>query len=198
LDGNKLFQPSALAPAVQEAIATGFAELIEDLPMAAHYQLEFRHAPAIGPNAFALPGGIIAITDEMITLSESVEEVLAVLAHEIGHVERRHALRHVLQDSATAAIAATFTSDAASLTLAVSGLPVLLAQTKYSREFETEADEYGFAVLKRHGLSPEDFASLMQRLSANRDEKDERKWSFLSTHPVTDERIARARAAAQN
>lgn len=198
LDENKLFQPSALAPAAREEIAAGFAKLTQDLPLAPYYRLEFRHAPTIGPNAFALPGGIVVMTDEMIERSESVEEALAVLAHEIGHVERRHALRHVLQSSATAALAATVTSDASSLTLAVSGLPVLLAQTKYSRAFEIEADEFGFVLLKRHGLSPEHFASLMQRLSTDRNETDERKWSFVSTHPVTAERIARARAAAQD
>jgi len=197
LDENKLFAPSELDPEVQQTIATGFAQFTRELPLAAHYRLEFRAAPAVGPNAFALPGGIVVITDELIALCESPEEALAILAHEIGHVEQRHALRHLLQDSATAVLAATITSDASSLTLAVSGLPVLLAQTKYSREFEAEADAYGFALLKRHQLSPEHFATAMEKLRADGDDKLEREWSFLSTHPVTADRIARARAAAR-
>lgn len=197
LDANEWFRQSKVAPDVQEELRAGFARLADGLPMAAHLRLEFRDAPGIGPNAFALPGGTIVITDQMIELSESAAEVYAVLAHEIGHVERRHALRHILQDSVSAAAAATLTADASTLTLAVSGLPVLLAQARYSRQFETEADEYGFALLKQHDLSPEDFATLMERVSAKRDPQTERSMSFLSTHPVTADRIARARQAAQ-
>jgi Zn-dependent protease with chaperone function len=133
----------------------------------------------------------------MIDVADSVEEVYAVLAHEIGHVERRHSLRHIVQNSVTAAVAAAFTSDVSSLTLAVSGIPVLLAQAKYSREFETEADTFAFALLKKNDISPENFATLMERLSAKRNPRSEGSMAFLSTHPVTAERIARARAAAR-
>jgi hypothetical protein len=116
LDENGLFGESELDPETRQAIAAGFTEFTRELPLAAHYRLEFRAAPAIGPNAFALPGGIVVVTDELVDLSETLEEVLAVLAHEIGHVEHRHALRHLLQDSATAVLAATVASDASSLT----------------------------------------------------------------------------------
>ncbi|MBI3900265.1 MAG: M48 family metallopeptidase [Gammaproteobacteria bacterium] len=197
LDDNEMFEESEVDADVQEEINKGFAELSAGLPQAAHYHLEFRNAPAIGANAFAFPGGTIVVTDELIELSESPDEVLAVLAHEIGHVERRHAMRHLLQDSATATIATAITNDASSLTLAVSGFPVMLAQAKYSREFEAEADEFGFKLLKQHNLSPEAFATMMERMTEDREDEDERRLSFISTHPVTTERIARARAAAQ-
>lgn len=196
LDDRKLFLPSKTSPQVRKQLTAGFAELARGLPREHDLRLEFRNAPAVGPNAFAFPGGIVVITDQMINLTKSPEEAYAVLAHEIGHVERRHALRHVVQDSVTAAAAATFTSDVSSLTFAVSGIPVLLAQAKYSREFETEADDFAFMLLKKHGISPNYFASLMERLSAKRDRRTEGRMAFLSTHPVTAERIARARAAA--
>jgi predicted Zn-dependent protease len=84
----------------------------------------------------------------------------------------------------------------ASLSVAVAGLPALLAQAKYSREFETEADEFAFQLLKQHGRSPEAFATLMERL-AGEDDGAERSYAFLSTHPMTAERVQRARAAAR-
>ena len=195
IDARKIFAPSKLDPDTQRLIEEGFAKLHRDLPLAAHYRLEFRHSPAIGPNAFAFPGGIIVITDEMVQKAASPGEALAVLAHEIGHVERHHAMRHILQDSAVATLAATLTSDASSLSLAVSGLPVMIAQTKYSREFESEADEFAFRLLKQHDISPELFASLMERLSEEHG-ADESMWSFISSHPITAKRIARAREAA--
>ncbi len=195
LDDNKWFGPTQLSPDLQGRIRQGFDELHSGLPMDSHYRLEFRDAPVIGPNAFALPGGTIVITDAMVKVAESPEEVLAVLAHEIGHVERRHATRHMLQDSAVAVSVAAITSDAASLSVAVAGLPVALARTRYSREFESEADDYAFRLLKQHGLSPEAFAALMERLAAKQGDAGQ-ALAFLSSHPVTAERIRRAREAA--
>jgi Zn-dependent protease with chaperone function len=196
LDKQKWFKPTNLAPHKRKNILRGFDRLRSDLPLKKYYQLEFRDSPIIGPNAFALPGGTIVITDDMVKFAKSQEEVLAVLAHEIGHVELRHTLRSVLQNSAVAVLAATVTSDAASLSVAVAGLPAMMAQTKYSREFETAADDYAFRLLKQKGYSPAAFATLMERLSKNH-EKVERMFAYVSTHPVTAERIARARAAAQ-
>ncbi|MFL6621907.1 MAG: M48 family metallopeptidase [Sulfurifustis sp.] len=197
LDEHEWFHPTELAAEEQDELRAGFARLTEELPVAPNLRLEFRNAPAIGANAFALPGGTIVITDQMIELADTTEEIQAVLAHEIGHVEKRHALRHILQDSAVAVVVATLTSDASTFTAAVSGLPALLAQANYSRAFEAEADAYAFDLLVRRRVSPEHFATMMERLSAARDPAAERRLSFLSTHPVTADRIARARAAAR-
>lgn len=197
MDKNGWFKPTVIESDKQKIIMDGFNWMTGDLPFKEYYHLEFRASKMLGPNAIALPGGIIIITDDMVKAAETTEEVLAVLAHEIGHVELRHALRSVLQNSIVAAAAATATSDAASLSAAVAGLPALLAQTKYSREFETAADDYAFKLLKTKGYSPLSFASIMERL-AKKYEKDTGAGAFayVSTHPVTAERVQRARDAA--
>lgn len=194
LDNNQWFRPTRLRMSTRDTILKSFAELRSGLPNESYLHLEFRDAPGVGPNAFALPGGTIVITDQMVLMTKSLAEVDAVLCHEIGHVEHRHALRGLLQNSVVGLVAATLTGDAASLSTAVAGLPVVVAQTRYSRGFETEADDYAFALLKKHGLSPEAFATLMERLSAKTGKKEGRL-VFLSTHPVTAERIRRAREA---
>lgn len=194
LDANGWFKPTTVDEDMRFFIGKEFEELRAGLPTARQLRLEFRDS-FIGPNAVALPGGTVVITDAMVQEAESLDEIAAVLAHEIGHVERRHALRHLLQGSAVAVAAATLTADAASLSVAVAGVPTLLAQTKYSREFETEADDFAFALLKSRGRSPAAFATLMERL-AGEDENNRRGLGFLSTHPVTAERVQRARAAA--
>ncbi|MGE5240709.1 MAG: M48 family metallopeptidase [Bacteroidota bacterium] len=196
LDENKWFGASQIAPDMQARIRQGFDELRDGLPLASHCRLEFRDSPFIGPNAFALPGGTIVITDAMVQTAESPEEVLAVLAHELGHVQRRHAMRHVLQDSAVAVAATAVTADAASLGVAVAGLPAVLARATYSRQFETEADDFAFQLLRSRGLSPEAFATLMERLTRKQQDA-ERALAFVSSHPVTAERIRRAREAAK-
>lgn len=195
MDDNHLFKPTGLTKTAQDRIRDGFDTLRSGLPLEQYYRLEFRDAPAIGPNAFALPGAIIVITDDMVETAESTEEVLAVLAHEIGHVEHRHSMRHLLQDSLVATLITSVTSDAASLNVSVGGLPTLLAQTKYSRQFESEADGFAFKLLKRHNLSPAAFATFMERLAENRGHDG--PFAFLSTHPATAERIEQAQAAAE-
>lgn len=177
----------------EELIRRDFEKLYRGLPLARYYQLEFRRSDYLGANAIALPGGTIILTDGMVNAAYSENEIMAVLAHEIGHVELRHTLRHLIQDSAVLALAATITGDAASVSTTVSGFPVLLAQTKYSRKFEGEADEFAFKLLRKKGIPPGAFADIMERLSQN--EKDERAFAFISTHPVTADRIRRARQA---
>lgn len=164
LDENNWLHASNMDLEQQDTILEIFNNLHKDLSMSKYINLEFRRSDFLGPNAFAFPGGIIVIMDEMINTAESEEEVLAVLAHEIGHVEMRHSLRQVLQTSAVALVATTITADAASLSVAVAGLPAILAQTKYSRDFEIEADDFAYELLKRNDISPEAFASLMERL----------------------------------
>jgi predicted Zn-dependent protease len=197
LDKKEWFQPTNLDMTTQQNIKDGFDRLLSDLPLKDHYQLELRASKVMGANAFAFPGGTIVITDDMAKTADSPEEVQAVLAHEIGHVELRHAMRSILQNSAVVAAVAAVTSDAASLSVAIAGLPVLLAQTKYSREFEAAADEYAFNLLKQKGYSPDAFASLMERLAKKHGES-ERAFTYVSTHPVTEERVKRARDAAKN
>jgi predicted Zn-dependent protease len=94
-----------------------------------------------------------------------------------------------------AVAAATITGDAATLSVAIAGLPSLVAQAEYSRDFETEADDYAFQLLHEHGMSPEAFATVMERIEADC-ECEPGALDFLSTHPVTEERIERARATA--
>jgi Zn-dependent protease with chaperone function len=89
-DKEEWFEPSNLEVEIQDEIYEGFIELSNQLQFQEYYLLEFRSGGVFGPNAFALPGGIVVLTDELVDASETVEEVLAVLAHEIGHVELRH------------------------------------------------------------------------------------------------------------
>ena len=194
-DDKQWFTASQIDQGLQDSIKKKFNRLHLGLLMSNYINLKFRNSKPMGPNAFALPGGTIVITDQMIAMADSEEEVLAILAHEIGHAERRHSMRQILQSSFVALAAATITADAASLSAAVAGLPVIVARTKYSRDFETEADEFAFDLLKRHHIPTEAFASIMERLDKER--KAGRKLAFISTHPITRERIKRAREASK-
>jgi predicted Zn-dependent protease len=196
LDGQGWLQPSKLSDEVQTALRADFDTLRQGLAHESQVRLEFRASPKLGANALALPGGTIVVTDALVKLSNSRREVAAVLAHELGHIEQRHAMRQVLQSSIVILVAATIVGDAA--TLGVSGVPAVLAQARYSRELESEADEFAFQLLRKHDISPEYFASFMTKMAQSANKGEARQQSnFLSTHPITSERIERARAAAR-
>ncbi len=195
LEKEDWVKPTNVDADTRGQISSGFDRLIENLPRRHVYQLRFCDSPIFGANAFAFPGGVVVVTDDLVHLAESNDEVLAVLAHEIGHVEERHMLKGVLQQSAVAVVITAITSDASTLSAAVTGLPMVLAQMKYSRSFEASADEFAFDLLKRKGLSPAAFATMMERLSENKEMPATMK--YLSSHPLTEERTRRAREAAQ-
>ena len=131
-----VFSPSDVEEDLQGQFLAIFGAMTQGLTDVRDMRLEFRKSDLIGPNALALPSGVIVVTDELVLLAEHEEELIAVLAHEIGHVMNRHTLRRLLQNSAAALVIASLTGDVTSLTALSAGMPTLLLETKYSRAFE--------------------------------------------------------------
>lgn len=196
IDGS-LCQASKLDAARQQALRERLALLTAGLDDGYAYRLELRDC-RIGANAFALPGGAILMTDALVKLAGNDDRISAVLAHEIGHVRHRHGLRIGLQAAGVAALTAAVLGDAVSISSLALTLPTALLQSGYSREFETEADDYAFQRLREAGISPGAFAEMMelfQKGEAKRSGDDSS--DYFSTHPATAKRIERARAAAR-
>jgi predicted Zn-dependent protease len=197
-----LCSPSRLDVQRQQSLRAAFDILTAGLDDGHRYRLELRACGGMGPNAFALPGGAIVLTDDLVRLAQNDAQVSAVLAHEIGHVRHRHGLRQALQAAGLAALISALAGDAVSITSLAATLPMILLQSGYSREFEDEADSYAFQRLKEIGLSPRVFAEIMTRLDefrtdgggAKKSASGEHPLDYLSTHPATAQRIERALA----
>jgi Zn-dependent protease with chaperone function len=189
---RSIFKPSELDENTQRELLEHFQLVLE-----AHSDFKpeilFRKGGGIGPNAFALPSGTILFTDEMIQISEHNDELLAVLTHEIGHIVHRHGMRSLIQDSILGFVLMSITGDVSGSSELFLGLPVMLTELAYSRNFESEADEYALTYMQANGISPLGFASLMQRIENQKPSAPDiasEKWiNYLSTHPLTDERI---------
>ncbi|HYR36256.1 MAG TPA: M48 family metallopeptidase [Burkholderiales bacterium] len=191
---ERLMQPSQLPASRQAALRDKFADLAAKAGNTSPYRLEFRHT-YLGANAFALPAGIIVLTDGLVDLAKTDDEILGVLAHELGHVRGRHTLRRLLEGSATALIIAGVTGDIASTTSLAAAAPALLLQTHYSRDNEREADAFAVQAMKSAQIDPAYFARILVRLEAI-GRRGPGIPSFISTHPETAERAALARAAS--
>ena len=182
----RLLAPSRLQPEQQQRIRARFSALAGSAKDAPMFELLFRKS-RVGPNALALPAGRIVLTDELVTLLADDENALmAVLAHELGHLHHRHLVRRLVHGAAVGAAGMALFGDASGL---VATLPTLMLDLHYSREAEREADLYAATLLKNGGLDAASLATALEHL--NSDEEDGP--AYLSTHPATTERIARLR-----
>jgi Zn-dependent protease with chaperone function len=177
--------PAARQREVREAFDRASARAYQD-GRRPTYELQFRTSRKagsssdartfIGPNAFALPGGTIVVTDEMLDLLHGRDDVLTgVLGHELGHVRLRHGMRLVLQASIIGVAGTIAWGDFSSVFAAV---PVLLGQSAYSRDFEREADGEAIRLLRANGLSPMVMVDLFDRLAEKRAADAERIATF--------------------
>jgi Zn-dependent protease with chaperone function len=189
-----LFAPSQLDEAERRRVQRlfeGVARHEAGLPL----KLELRRGQRVGANAFALPSGTVVLTDELVKLAQHDGEIVAVLAHEAGHVARRHALRRVIQGSVVALIVVMVTGDVSSTSSLIAALPTVLVETQYSRAFEHEADQHALEHLLARRLDPAHFSNFMRRLEATRP-GDSKLPEWVSTHPASGERIRRFESAA--
>jgi len=194
IDGP-LLRPSRLPKPDQMRLREAFERAISsaDGASAVPTTLEFR-AGEIGPNAFALPGGRMVITDELVTLVDGREDVvIGVLAHEYGHVKARHGVRMVAQSALLRTLTSLVLGD---FSWVLATAPALLGEQAYSRDFEREADAESVRVLRAGGASPAAMVVFFEKIAA----KDLGNTGGLAiafaSHPADAERVDFFRRAA--
>lgn len=194
-----MLKPSKLDVVRQQELSDAYARLKQPSDARLKYRIVFRSSPDMGANAFALPDGSIVMLDELVALTKDDNEIIAVLAHERGHIERRHAMRMVLQSSVVGLVLAWYVGDVSGL---LATAPAIIMQAKYSRDMEREADEYAERTMQANGLSPCLLASILDKLEASHLARKEKEkppsadagkrnvaMDYLSSHPATRERI---------
>ena len=151
------------------------------------------------PNAFALPGGFVFISRSIIELCRwDRSEVAFILAHEMGHVIRGHAIERIVANSAVSAV-----SRAAPVRGVLAGwlktVGVQFLQTAYSRDQELEADRLGVRLMDAAGYDPEASMRLLARLAELKQSSDPLKLGeYFSTHPNSEVRIRSIRHYLQH
>ncbi|MFM8333615.1 MAG: M48 family metallopeptidase [Candidatus Methylumidiphilus sp.] len=187
---NLLFAPTALTFKQQDRAKRLFAGLLSEPSNSGARRLEFRAVQGHVANALSLPAGIVVVTDPLVALADTDEQLQAVLAHELGHAHHRHSLRSWLQNSVAALLTTAVLGDVSSVAANVAVLPTLLLESQYSRAFEEEADDFAAQSLHNRGLSSCHLGVILTKLeAAPRDGQS--MPGFLSSHPATEERVRR-------
>jgi Zn-dependent protease with chaperone function len=185
---RSVFRPSALPPERQAQLRRLFAEVAADADdgAAQRYRLELRAGGSLGANAFALPSGIVVLTDQLAQLARNDDELRGVFAHEVGHLVNRHAMRMLVQDSASALLVIGVFGDVSGVSSLAAVAPTVLVNAAYSRNFEREADAFAFRWMRRHAVPPERLGDLLERLAS---EQGAQSGGYLASHPDLRERV---------
>lgn len=186
-----VFEPSKLPGERRTRLTDRFRRLTPPGGPPVPHDVLFRASPDLGANALALPSGTIIVTDELVQLTQDDDEILAVLTHELGHVQERHGLRLLVESSVVGVLLTWYIGDVSSLAASV---PAALLQAKFSRTHEAAADAYGARMLEANGLSPALLASMLEKLAASHGSagaatEGKSISDYLSSHPATRERI---------
>ena len=191
---------SRTGPTVDDPRAAAFAQEVVDKLVAVlppeEREYAFKITVVENPqvNAFALPGGRMALLTGLLKRADSADMVAAVIAHEISHVTKRHGLRHMVRSLGIVAGLQLLVGD-------VSGVAAVLAQgatlaviTNYSRDHESEADAVGMQMLAKAGFDPAAMPAFFEKLKSLDASEMPKGLEWISTHPDHDSRIAALRA----
>jgi predicted Zn-dependent protease len=171
--------------AIQEIVAV-LASTVTTSPYTFHVVV--LDTPSI--NALAAPGGYVVVFRGLLERTETAEELAGVLAHEFQHVLRRHATRALLRHASTGILLAALSGDASgAMTYGLEGARVL-AELRYSRQDEEEADREGYRMLTAAGVDPAGMIRFFETLQKAPGGAPALP-SYLSTHPSTEGRIER-------
>ena len=205
-----LLRESELPATRKQQLRAYFAQ--HDLADAPPVAVHFRRTPAfVGPNALTLSGSTVVFTDAIVELMSDDEQLLAVFLHELGHARLRHVEQTLLQSASWAVLLTFVTGDMGGVSELVLTLPFAVGQSAYSREHERQADAFAVAQLQALGIDPEVFAQALEQLERSHREGSEAEppdaeatdktngvnrtlLEFLSSHPITSDRIAAIRA----
>ncbi len=156
------------------------------------------------PNAWALPGGKIAINRGLLTELDSEAELAAVLGHEIVHAAARHSAQQVTRGMlsqvlvvATAVVASD--TDYGGLAVGGAGLAAQLVNTRYGRSAELESDEYGMKYMSKAGYDPQGAVHLQETfVRLNDGHRTDWLSGLFASHPPSQERVEANRATASS
>lgn len=202
LGASSAAQVSAQLPLVRDAgvvsyvteLGTRLARVTDDRNLSWHFTV----VDSKEVNAFALPGGWIYVNRGLIERATNMSQLAGVIAHEIGHVTRRHSVQQMQQAEGAnigVSLLCTLTrvceSGVSQAAINVGGSALF---AKFSRADETEADAEAVATTIKAGISPDGIPEMFRILLNARRTNPGALEAFFASHPLEEDRIGSTEA----
>lgn len=185
-----LVQDTALSSYVA-GVGTNLAKVTQR----SHMPYSFRVVNATYVNAYAFPGGSIAITRGILAELDNEAELAGLIGHELGHVNARHTAARMSKSQligtlvgGVSMVAGAASPSLGNLAGTVGGLGASLYLAQYSREDERQADDLGMDYMVRAGYSPQGMVGLMDMLRSMGKRQPSAIEAMFSSHPMSTER----------
>jgi predicted Zn-dependent protease len=170
--------------------AEGLAKLNEIITRlrgsSAHTPITLAVADLPMSNAFAAPGGYVVVFRGLLEQTENPEDLAGVLAHEIQHVEQRHATRGIVRQLSISSLLSVMTGNSSGMSSMLDAAAMLGAM-KYQREDEESADRAGVQMLESARIDANGLWRMLDRMSKGGDGPE--MLQYLSSHPVNSVRV---------
>lgn len=182
-------KPTTLSDADQARARLIYEKVITALPEkerdARDFTVLFRDMPSVGPNAFALPGGTMVLTDDLVRDFPDENLLAGILGHEIGHVVEEHGLRRLYRSLGAYILISLLVGETGPMMEDILLEGNALLALSYGRKQETSADKFGVALSHKAGFDPAGLKAFFEELSDIMG--DEMQW--MSSHPSHENRI---------
>lgn len=191
-----VFVPSNIPQERQDELNLRMQQMIENSNLDRRPELIFHASARLGANALAFPGGPIVLTDDLVQILDD-DMVMAVVAHELGHIEERHGIKQIInQFGLSIIILMVFGNDGSIIEeLAVFGTNFW--GFKNSRDYEHAADAFAVEVMRENAIDKSVYAAALLKLHTelcakqNMSDQDciNEGSHWFSTHPSLLDRI---------
>ncbi len=185
--GEQIYENTIAEYAIDTAKTKAMHDFVSHLDLNTNYNIQVTVVKNKEINAFALPGGRIIVFDEILKNMHDYDELAALLSHEVSHVKSRHSTKTFFRSISRYLLLYLLIQDNGGIASALAGQAHELLALSFSRELEEQADEEGLRILQANKIDPQGMIDLFHALQQG--EKVQIP-AFLSTHPVTENRIA--------
>lgn len=194
--GEASFNAMAPTMAFDTARSAALQRFGDALEISKDHVLKYHVVKDTQVNAFAMPGGHIVVYTGLLDELDTPQELAGLLAHEGTHVQERHSTRSMVRQFASSFFISLIAGDAGALGEIAANKGDELRGLGYSRDLEQAADDIGMQRMHANGVDPHGMIDLLEELKGAHGYSTEPP-AFLSSHPLTDDRIANATARAR-
>lgn len=186
--GNSAYEQMVQGEEVDEENSKRLNAFFKQMGYTTAYNIRLTMVKDPTVNAYAVPGGRIVVYEGIVRTMDDYTELVALLSHEFSHVEQKHSTRNIFRSLSTYLFISVLFGDASGITAVLVENANQLKNLSYSRELEHDADAKGLALMKQKGIDPRGMENLFQELKKEEGDAADVP-GFLSTHPLTQNRI---------